>query len=169
MQANMLPKYDMSDNPTDCCPRFNLEGWDNQDLHFEDKLFVKARTRSIAHIPINIGSVFSKTFSAIGEAKATGDDDFVVLSYDPSSWTGEHYFAVSKNVPDQEMVRMTGNYVTRVVEGPYNKVFEWKREMAVLAASKGKHIRKTYFFYTSCPKCAKFYGKNYVVAISEIH
>ena len=43
MQTNALPAYDAGDNPTGCCPRFNPEGWDGRDLHFEDKLFVRAR------------------------------------------------------------------------------------------------------------------------------
>lgn len=85
MEINSLPKYDMSDNPTNCCPRFNTEGWDEQELHFKDKLFVKAKTKSIFHIPINMGSVFPKTFGAIEKADAQDDDDLIVLSYDPSS------------------------------------------------------------------------------------
>ena len=28
MDINALPKYDMSDNPTHCCLRFNTDGWD---------------------------------------------------------------------------------------------------------------------------------------------
>lgn len=40
--------------------------------------------------------------------------------------------------------------------------------MNALVKDKGKQVKKTYFFYTTCPKCAKFYGKNYVIAVSEI-
>ena len=25
-----------------------------------------------------------------------------------------------------------------------------------------------YFFYTTCPKCAKYYGKNYVVLVAQV-
>ena len=168
METNALPKYDMSDNPTNCCPRFNPKGWDEQELHFKDKLFVKAKTRSILHIPINMGSVFPKTFSAIEKANAKDDNNFIVLSYDPSSWTGEHYFSVNKNVPGQEMNRMTGDYLTKVFEGPYKNAPKWEKEMEAFVENKGKHVKKTYFFYTTCPKCAKFYGKNYMIAVSEI-
>ncbi|MHC1707784.1 MAG: hydrolase [Bacteroidales bacterium] len=28
--------------------------------------------------------------------------------------------------------------------------------------------KKTYFYYTTCPKCAKAYGKNYVVSLVEV-
>jgi len=51
MEVNALPKYDMSDNPTNRFPRFNPEGWDEQELHFEDKLFVKAKTKNQKYFP----------------------------------------------------------------------------------------------------------------------
>ena len=168
MEINTLPKYDMSDNPTHCCPRFKSEGWDGQELHFKDKLFVKAKTRSIFHIPINMGSVFSKTLSAIESADAMNEDDFIVLSNDPSAWTSEHYFSVSKEIPDQEMVHMTGDYLTKVFEGPYKNVPKWEKEMEKFVDSKGMKTKKTYFFYTTCPKCARYYGKNYMVAVAEV-
>ena len=168
MEINTLPKYDMSDNPTNCCPRFKQDGWDEQELHFKDKLFVKAKTKSIFHIPLNMGSVFPKTFSAIEKANARNDDDFIVLSYDPSSWTGEHYFSVNKDVSGQEMVHLSGDFLTKVFEGPYKDAPKMEKEMEEFVKSKGKNVKKTYFFYTTCPKCAKFYGKNYMVAVSEI-
>ncbi len=168
METNALPRYDTSDNPTNCCPRFNVEGWDEQEFHFIDKLFVEAKTRSIFHIPINMGSVFPRTFSAIESANAKDANDFLVLSYDVSAWTGEHYFSVNKDVPGQNMVHMTGDYLTKIFEGPYKNTPQWEKEMGVFVKSKGKHVKKTYFFYTTCPNCAKFYGKNYVVAVSEI-
>lgn len=168
MEINALPKYDMSENPTNCCPRFISEGWDEQDLHFKDKLFVKAETRSIFHIPINMHSVFPKTLLAIEKADAMSEDNFIVLSYDPSSWKGEHYFSVTKDVPGQEMVYITGDYLTKVFEGPYKNALKWGKEMETFVKEKGKQMKKLYFFYTTCPKCAKFYGKNYVVAVSEI-
>jgi hypothetical protein len=168
METNALPHYDASDNPTNCCPRFNPEGWDEQELHFKDKLFVKAKTKSLFHIPLNMGSVFPKTFEAIEKAQADNMDQFIVLSHDPSAWTGEHFFAVTKEVPGEEIVHMTGDFLTKVFEGPYKSAPKWEKEMEAFAKSKGKQVKKTYFFYTTCPKCAKVYGKNYMVAVAEL-
>lgn len=168
MDINALPKYDMSDNPTNCCPRFHSDGWDEQDLHFKDKLFVKAKTRSIFHIPINMGSVFPKTLNAIEQADAMSEDNFIVLSYDPSPWTGEHYFSVNNDIPGQTMTRITGDFITKVFEGPYKDAPKMEKAMKDFVSNKGKTVRKTYFFYTTCPKCAKYYGKNYMVAVAEI-
>ncbi len=168
MEINKLPEYDTSDNPTNCCPRFNPQGWDDQELHFKDKLFVKVETRSIFHIPLNMGSVFPRTFEAIENAGASNMDQFIVLSRDPSAWRAEHFFSVSKDVPGCEMVRISGDYLTRVFEGPYKKVPVWEKEMQDYVANKGKHLSRLYFFYTTCPRCAKFYGKNYIVAVAEV-
>ncbi|MCU7933913.1 MAG: hypothetical protein KZQ99_03410 [Candidatus Thiodiazotropha sp. (ex Dulcina madagascariensis)] len=168
MEINALPQYDMSDNPTGCCPRFKPEGWDEQTLQFKDKLFVKAKTRSLFHIPINMGSVFPKTFTAIGKADGMPDGEFIVMSHDTSAWSSEHYFSVKKDVLGQKMVKMSGDYLTKVFEGPFKNLPDWEKEMDAFVNDQGKKVKTTYFFYTTCPKCAKFYGKNYVVGISEV-
>jgi hypothetical protein len=168
MEINALPRYDWSDNPTGCCPRFNPDGWDEQELHFKDKLFVKATTRSLFHIPINIGSVFPRTFRAIEQAGAKDDSDFIVLSHDPSAWKGEHYFSVCRDIPGQDMIRLNGDYLTKVFEGPFKDLPHWKQEMKTFVQQRGKTVSKIYFFYTTCPRCAKYYGKNYVVAVAKV-
>lgn len=169
MDVNAVPSYNMGDKPTGCCPRFTPRGWDEQELHFKDKLFVRATTRAIGHIPVNMGSVFSKTFKAIEDAGAQADDGFIVLSRDPSAWSGEHYFAVTKDVPGQEMVHMSGDFVTRVFEGPFRNAPTWCAKTEEYVKEHGKVLDDTYFFYTTCPKCAKHYGKNYVVAVARVH
>lgn len=168
MDTNVLPRYDMSDNPTGCCPRFKAEGWDEQVLHFKDKLFLKAETRSIMHIPVNMHLVFPKTLEDMKEANAMSEDDFIVLSHDPSAIRGEHLFAVTREVPDHEMVRLTGEFMTRVFEGNFKSMPGWAEEMEKFVKSKGRQLKKTFFFYTTCPKCAKEYGKNYVVGVAEV-
>ena len=167
MKENALPKYDMSENPTHCCPRFKPAGWDQQELHFKNKQFVKAKTHSLFHIPLDMGSVYSKTMKAIEEEKATSEDNFVVLSKEKSLWKAEHLFAVNKSIPGQEMVKLSGDYVTKVFNGPYKEMPKWDKELKSLVEKKGKTPKNNYFFYTTCPKCAKAYGENYVVGVAE--
>ncbi len=168
MDTNALPRYDMSDNPTGCCPKFNPKNWDSQDLHFEEKLFVRAKTKSLAHIPLNMGSVFRKTFQAIEESKAMSEANFIVLSRECSPWSAEHLFAVTKEVPDLEMTRLSGDFITRVFEGPYKNLPTWDKALVEDLTAQGKEVNQRYFFYTTCPKCAKAYGKNYVVGVAAI-
>lgn len=169
MEINQLPPYDPSDNSTGCCPRFNPAGWDGRELHFRDKLFVSAKTKSIAHVPLNMGTVFRNTFEAIERAGARNDGDFIVLSRELSPWSAEHLFAVARDVPGEKMVRLSGDFSTAVFEGPFKQVRVWARTLVERAAGRGKVVDDVYFFYTTCPKCAKAYGKNYVVAVSKEH
>lgn len=168
MKTNALPHYDMSDNPTGCCPRFKPEGWDGAELHFEDKRFVRAETRALMHVPLNMGQVFSRVQRHLEEAGALDEDDIIVMSRDLSPWKGEHLFAASKPVAGEEMTTLSGDFVTKVFEGPYAEAKHWYDEMKALAAERGKRDGDVWFFYTTCPKCAKVYGKNYVVGLAEI-
>ncbi len=167
MMTNELPKMNMDRAETGCCPRFNPEPWDQQTFVFENKLFVKARTISFWHIPLNMGAVFPRVWKKIEQEQAVGDS-FLVLSYDPSPWRGEHYFAVERDVSGEEMVRLSGAFLTKVFEGPFSEAKNWVRQAEEYVKSRGKIMKKLYFFYTTCPKCAKHYGKNYVVAFVEV-
>jgi hypothetical protein len=167
MDTNHLPKIDQSQNETGCCPRFDPAPWEGQELHFRDKPFVRAKTMSLFHIPLNMGDTFQSTLKAIADSGAE-DEEFVVLSRDPSAWSGEHFFAVKKEVPGAENVKLSGDFVTHVFEGPFSRMSAWCKEMEVLVSKKGKHLDKLYYFYTTCPKCAKHYGKNYVVGIAQV-
>lgn len=167
MELNQIPAYDKADNPTGCCPRFHPEGWDEQELHFDNKPFVQASTISVFHVPLNMGSVFGKTQEAIQREHADGGG-FLVLSHDDSAWHAEHLFAVDKDVPGAEMVRLSGTFLTKVFEGPYSNAKRWCGDMEGLVAQKGKHLDQLYFFFTTCPRCAKTYGKNYVFGVAKV-
>jgi len=66
------------------------------------------------------------------------------------------------------MAKLSGKFLTKVFEGPYQNAGKWAVEMKDYVASKGKELKKLYFSYTTCPKCAKAYGKNYVVLFAQI-
>jgi hypothetical protein len=167
MVTNQLPAYDPTDNETGCCPRFHPQGWDDVELHFENKPFVRASTVSLFHVPLNMGNVFARTWGAIAEAHAdTGG--FLVLSHEESPWHAEHLFAVSQEVPGVEMVHLSGNFVTAVFEGPFSSAPAWAREMRAKVDARKETLDTLYFFYTTCPKCAKHYGKNYVVGVAKV-
>lgn len=167
MQTNVLPHYDDSINTTGCCAKFNPDGWDGQTLHFKDKTFARATTRSALHMPLDMDQVFSRIQKKIDAADAYDANDTIVLSRDLSPWSSEHLFAVKKPLPGEEMVTLSGDYITKVFEGPYRDAKQWHSEMQDLAGASGTAKDEVYFFYTTCPKCAKAYGKNYVVGVAR--
>lgn len=168
MQTNALPAYRADDNPTGCCPRFDPQGWDGQELHFENKPFVRVTTRSEQYVPADMGPVFQATFTAISEAGAHDNNDFIVLSRDLSPLQAEHYFSVSKPVPGQEMVHLSGDYLTKVLEGPFEEAAAWPDDIRAAVGARNMDTGSIYYFYTTCPKCAEVYGKNYVVSVAEL-
>lgn len=168
MQTNTLPRYDDSINTTGCCPRFNPDGWDGQELHFKNKQFVRATTISFMHVPLNMGRVFRRVLNGIEKAKSYDPSNCIVLSRDLSSWRAEHLFSISNPVPEEEAVTLTGDFVTRVFEGPYHNARTWCDEMNDLVRARGREPSEVYFFYTTCPKCAKAYGKNYVIGVAKL-
>lgn len=85
MQTNALPRYDDSVNTTGCCPRFNPDGWDGREIVFDDKKFARATTKSLMHVPLNMGRVFSRVQRHIEDADAYDSDNFIVLSRDISA------------------------------------------------------------------------------------
>jgi hypothetical protein len=92
----------------------------------------------------------------------------IVLSDEKSMWGSDVYISVDKDLKGSEVVKISGTFLTKVFEGPYKDMSKWIRDMNSFVSSKGKIAKKTYFFYTTCPKCAKVYGKNYVVILAEV-
>ncbi len=168
MTRTTLPKCNMENSETGCCPRFDPTPWDGEEFEFHDWPFVRAKTFNFMHVPLNMGSMVKRTWAKIQQAGAEVPDGYLMLSTDPSPWRGEHFFYVTKDVPNADMVRLSGHFLTKVFEGPYQDAGKWVKQMVDCVQSQGKQMRKLYFFYTTCPKCAKHYGKNYVVAFAEI-
>ena len=168
MKTNETPRYDDSRNATGCCPAFNTEGWDGQSLHFENKSFARATTRSLFHIPLNMGPVFSQTFRAIEAADAAKPEETLVLSRELSPWRAEHLFAVNKDVPELEMVSLSGDFKTKVVDAPYKDAPKLLDRFEDELEAQGLDTEDEYMFYTTCPKCAKAYGHNYMIAVARV-
>lgn len=91
-----------------------------------------------------------------------------MLTDENSLWGADIYIDVAKEVPGSQMATISGTFLTKVFEGPYQNAGKWAKEMQEYVKSKGKELKKIYFSYTTCPKCAKVYGKNYVVLFAQI-
>jgi hypothetical protein len=168
MDTNHVPIQHVEDNTTGCCPRFHPEDWTDVTLHFRDKRFVRAETRSLMHVPLNMGAVFTRVGGRIEAEGAYDPKDYITLSHELSPWKAEHLFAVTKDVPEEEMIRVSGDFLTRVFEGPYSQMGAWATELEAAAAALGKPGAEVWFYYATCPRCAKAYGKNYVVGLARV-
>lgn len=151
----------------ECCPPFDPEPWDGQEVAFEDRLFVQDRVRSLFHIPLNFGKVMWRNVSLIESADAK-PESMIVLSDENSLWGADVYIEVTKEVPGAKMATVPGRFLAKVFEGPYSHIRKWIGQMQTYVEEQGKQTDKLLFYYTTCPKCAKEYGKNYVVILARI-
>jgi hypothetical protein len=152
---------------TECCPQFHPEPWQDKTLTWK-KLFVKDRVRSFLHIPLNFGAVMVRNMNVICAAHAELEN-MVVLADENSLWGCDVYIEVAKEVPGLKMATIEGTFISKVFEGPFRNVPKWIDATKAFVHEQGKALQKLYFYYTTCPKCAKKFGKNYVVLLAQIH
>ncbi len=163
-----MPRHNSQQEP--CCPEFDPAAWNNTTLVWKDKPFITESMPVFFHIPWPpmIGRLIGRMWDKVRKADAAADaKDMLVLATDPSPWRSEWYMSVTKPVPDAQNVALSGTFAVRVFDGPYNAVPKWIKEMNACLAKENKKARKYYFHYTSCPKCAKLRGHNYVVAFAQ--
>ena len=153
---------------TGCCSRFAPEPWQEKELQWDHKLFLKDRVRCLFHIPLNFGKVITRDMARIAQAGAFTPAPPVVLSDHTSRWNMDLYIEVSKEIPNANHAQLSGSFLSKVFEGPYRETGRWCQQMADWVRSKGKAIKREFIYYTTCPKCAKHYGKNYVVILAEV-
>ncbi len=152
---------------TGCCEPFDPKPWTDKEISWKDKLFVKDHITSFLHIPLNMGKKIIKNMGLIEKANAKAPYQ-LMLTDEKSVWGADIYIDVAKNVPGVQMTTISGTFLTKVFEGPYQNAGKWAEEMEEYVKLKGKELKKLYFSYTTCPKCAKAYGKNYVVLFAQV-
>ncbi|MFA5050909.1 MAG: hydrolase [Patescibacteria group bacterium] len=159
---------DQTIKSTGCCEPFNPEPWQDKEIVWKDKIFVKDHITSFLHVPLNMGKKIIKNMELIEKAGAKASYQ-LMLTDENSLWGADIYIDVSKEVPGAQMATLSGTFLTKVFEGPYQNAGKWAVEMKEYVKKSGKVLKKLYFSYTTCPKCAKAYGKNYVVLFAQIN
>ena len=115
---NFIFMSDQTIKSTNCCESFNPEPWQDKEIIWQDKLFVKDHVTSFLHMPLNMGKVVSKNCELIDKA-AAATPSVLLLSDEKSLWGADIYIEVTKNVPGAQMVTLSGKFLTKVFEGPW--------------------------------------------------
>ena len=154
----------------ECCPEFKPENWDPTTRQWHNESFIRGTYPSFLHIPLpgTVAKTITKLWQqAENEHVAPEKSDFLMLANDPSPWKGEFLLKVKSPLKNADNVSLTGEFETKVFDGPYQKVPKFIQQMDQELKDKGKQAIKYYFYYTTCPKCAKKYGHNYMVAFAQ--
>jgi len=152
---------------TVCCPPFETALWDDKLIEWNNKKFIKDSVFTFFFMPITFGKVMKRLDSKVSVAGATMPD-WLCLSDHTSKWNMDVYLAVDKEIPNANNVTLSGKFYSKVYEGPFQDTGKWCKNYEEVAKSKGLSVKKWYMWYTTCPKCAKKYGKNYVAIIAEV-
>ena len=153
--------------PTGCCPPSQPAEWQDRQVAWHDHPFVKEHVLSLFHVPLNMGRVVVRAKEKI-DAVGASPEHPLMLSDETSLWGSDLYVDVTRPVPGATMATLSGRFLTRVYDGPFGDVPQWIEDMKTHVAKKGEHLDKLYFAYTTCPKCAKVYGHNYVVVFARV-
>jgi hypothetical protein len=150
-----------------CCPKFDPAPWDDKRVEWKDKLFIKDHVFTLFFVPINFAKVIAR-MNTLVEGAGANIPDMLCLSDHTSRWNMDLYLAVNKTIPGAQNMTLSGTFYSRVYEGSYQDTGKWCKDYESKAKAKGHRIKKWYMWYTTCPKCAKKYGKNYVVILSQV-
>jgi len=156
-----------SENEPICCPKFNPELWDDKTFEWDNKKFIKDKVFTLFYMPVNFGSAMrrmDKKVTAVGAVVP----DWLCLSDHTSQWNMDLYLAVDQEIPGAENKTINGKFYSKVYEGDFRDTGKWCKDYDEILKSKGLTCKKMYMWYTTCPKCAKKYGKNYVAIISQV-
>jgi len=156
-----------SDSNEICCPEFDPIPWDDKTMVWENKKFIKDKVFTLFYMPVNFGQVMKRLDEKLTKAGAT-IPDYLGLSDHTSKWNMDIYLAVDKEIPDAENVTLSGKFYSKVYEGSFQETGKWMKDFESITKSKNLAIKKEYMWYTTCPKCAKKYGKNYVVVVGQV-
>jgi hypothetical protein len=158
-------KYDNKE--TGCCARLDEARWDSQEFVWKDKPFVKDHIREFLHVPLNFGSVMTRDHAAIEQAQAYAQEPLWLVD-EVSPWGSDIYIATDRPVPNMQTEYLSGTFMTKVFTGPFRDIGSWIAQTETFVREHGREVDKLYFFYAICPKCAKHFGKNQVVAFAKV-
>ncbi len=152
---------------TGCCAELNAADWDGKEFEWEDKVFLKDHVRAVFHMPLNFGSVMRRDLAVVQSAEAYPEQP-LWLTDDVSAWRSNLYIALDREIAGVEIEKLSGKFLAKVFEGPFRHAGKWAQAMEAYVKAHGYRMQKLYFYYATCPKCAKHYGKNQVVLFAQV-
>ena len=150
-----------------CCPKFDPKSWDDQLFEWKDKKFIKDNVFTLFYMSVIFGKVMVRINKAVMNAGGTMPDG-LGLSDHTSKWNMDIYLPVDKEIPGAKNTSLSGKYFSKVYEGPFSDTEKWCKDFENVLKSRGLSQKKMFMWYTTCPKCAKKYGKNYVAIMAQV-
>jgi hypothetical protein len=127
------------------------------------------------YFPLNFGKAVTRSMAKIDKypGAKVPKEEFMILSDCTSPWYSNVYVSIAGDeVEGANVEKISGDFLAKAFEGDYSNIGKWIKEMDKLLPQVKKSTKKTetkyYFYYPTCPKCAKKYGKNHVVILAAL-
>jgi hypothetical protein len=156
----------MPEQAYDCCPPFDPAPWDGQIHDWQGKLFIKASIPTFFYVPIGFGTVMKRLDQLVRSVGGSLAGN-LCLSEHVSRWRMDVYLAVGQEIAGADNVRLTGRFLSKVYEGPFSETARWCYDFEQVAKARGLAVSRWLMWYTTCPRCARKYGRNYVVIFGQ--
>ncbi|HOZ54052.1 MAG TPA: hypothetical protein PKY25_01825 [Bacilli bacterium] len=165
-----MPDTYLKTNEKDiCCPMPNIKDWDNKIVDLNNKRFIRMYTKSFLYIPINMGKIMTALNKLVTDNHAEVDiTKAMILTKNLSPWKAEQLHSVSKEINGADNVILNGKFYSKVIDGPYQDAKKLCEALITYSKENGYSSNDIYIFYTTCPKCAKKYGKNYIIGLIRL-
>lgn len=150
-----------------CCPPFEPSLWNEKTFSWKDKPFLRTTSCTLWYIPFWYGSAMRRIELMLKAANAN-HADALTLSLHKSPWRMDLLAATDKPVHGAAATALSGTYFAKVYEGDFKHTGAWHKEFVGRLIEREALDVPVYSWYTTCPKCAKKYGKNYVVLFGRI-
>jgi hypothetical protein len=113
--------------------------------NWENKTFIRDKVATFLYMPLNFGGVMRRLDKKVRQAGAMVPD-YLCLSDHTSKWNMDLYLAVDKNIPGAHNTTLSGQYFSKVYEGPFKDTGKWMKDFKVAAKAKGINPKKTYMW-----------------------
>ena len=155
-----------------CCPPFLPDKWEEKTHYWERKKFIMDSIPTFFHIPLPamIKNRIMKMIQLAGEANALegNKQDVLLLFTDPHAFRSEIYLSVTKQVPGANNRDISGTFVSKVFDGPYQGIPKFMKQMNAWLANSDLTAKRYFVHYAYCPNCAKEVGANHIVLFAEL-
>lgn len=154
-------------DPSVCCPEFDPAPWQDKEFTWENKPFIQEKLFTLYYMPLGFGRVMKRLDKQITKAGAIVPDNLCLADH-VSPWNMNLFLAVDKEVPGANNTTISGRFFSRFYEGPYRDTGKWMKDFEAVMKTRGMNSQKVFMWYTTCPKCAKKWGKNYVGILAQM-
>ncbi|TET28262.1 hypothetical protein E3J68_03285 [Candidatus Aerophobetes bacterium] len=150
-----------------CCPQLKKEDWDKKEVEWKEKPFYKTKYHSLFHIPINFGGVVRKAMEEI-TSRDLDEEPAMMFSKEESMFSSTLLISLKRDAKDLETERLSGKYISMIFENGYRQTPKWMRELGKYIEGQGKVAKDFLFWYVTCPRCARKYGKTQTVIFAKV-